>query len=111
MEKESLDQYRSVHTVLYSTQRQNSIVRKLSCLPAFPGEGAASALPVLYVRAPTSRVLNPKCVPCTPCGRTARVRVRNTCGAWQDFGKYACATTMIQRKRIRPEKALHTKHA
>ena len=59
MEKESLDQYRSVHIVLYSTQRQNSTVRKLFRLLAFPGEGAASALPVLYVHAPTSRVLNP----------------------------------------------------
>ena len=33
MEKESLDQNRSVHLVLYSTQRQNSTVRKLSRLP------------------------------------------------------------------------------
>ena len=36
MEKESLDQCRSVHLVLYSTKRQNSTVRKLSRLPAFP---------------------------------------------------------------------------
>ena len=34
-----------------------------------------------------SRVLNPTPrVLCTPCGRTARVRERRTCGARQDFG-------------------------
>ena len=78
MEKESLDQNRSVHLVLYSTQRQNSTVRKLSRLPAFPGEGAASALPVLYVRAPTSRVnvVNPKQMCAMYAVRTYRTRAR-----------------------------------
>ena len=71
-----LDQYRSVHLVLYSTQRQNSTVRKLSRLPAFPGEGAASAPPVLYVRAPMSRVLNPKPTCAMYAVRTYRTRAR-----------------------------------
>ena len=76
MEKESVDQNRSVRLILYRTQRQNSTVRKLSRLPASPGEGAASALPVLYVRAPTSRVLNPKPMRAMYTVRRLRTRAR-----------------------------------
>ena len=88
MEKESLDKTSSVHPVLYSAQRQNSTVRKLSRLPAFPGEGAASELPVLYVRAPTSRVLNPNPMCAMYAVRTYRTRahaeyVRRTAIFWK----------------------------
>ena len=82
MEKESLDQNRSVYLVLYSTQRQSVYCTEAFPPSRLPGEGAASVLPVFYVRAPTSRVLNPNPM-CTRYGRSARVRVRNTCGAQQ----------------------------
>ena len=73
-------------------------VWKLSRLPTFPGEGAASILPVLYVRVHRRigfKTLN-QCAQCTRYGSTAHVRVRNTCGARQEFEKYACATAMVQ---------------
>ena len=92
MEKESLDQNRSVHLVLYSIQRQNSTVRKLSRLPAFPGEGAASALPVLYVYAPTSRVLNPYPM----CAMYAVQKVRTRARA-----EYVRRTARFWKTRVR----------
>ena len=92
MEKESLDQNRSVHLVLYSIQRQNNTVRKLARLPAFPGEGAASALPVLYVRAPLSKVLNPKPMCAMYAVRKVRTRAR---------AEYVRRTARFWKTRVR----------
>ena len=100
--EESLDQNRSVHLVLYSTQRQNSTVRKLSRLPAFPGEGAASALPVLYVCAQTSGVLNPNPMCAMYAVRKVRTLaraeyVRRTARFWKtrvlDYYARTCSTS------------------